>query len=270
MIESKIKNNTALISIMHANNELGTINDVKRIGQIAHSRNIPFHTDAVQTFGKYKPNMKKNNIDALSMSFHKLYGPMGVGMIIINNEFIQGYGLCSIISGSQQYSLRGGTENVPGIAGSLAALIDNFKNRKKKNQKLLTLKKHICDTLGGSIPFGEYKTYFSKPPKRNEFVILGAKKSLPNTLLLSFAKNIGPPFCNSKLKKFLNQNNIIVSIGSACSTRSTKASHVLEAIKAPAVIKRGVIRISLSDKSTKKEINTFCKYLIRGISSQCS
>ena len=91
LVKKAIRPNTCLITIMSANNEIGSINPISEIGKMAHRKNIPFHTDTVQTFGKYKMNLPNNCIDAISVSFHKLYGPMGIGMLIINNELIAGY-----------------------------------------------------------------------------------------------------------------------------------------------------------------------------------
>ena len=281
LVKKSITKDTALISIIAANNELGCINNIKSLGDIAHSKNIPFHTDAVQLFGKYKLPIK-GYVDALSMSFHKLYGPMGLGILLLNDELVNGYGLAGQISGPQQGSLRGGTENVPSIAAALACMKSTFKNRNEKNKKMFTLKKRIIDNIKKEIPLGEYKSYFSNMPIQNEFIVLGPRSNnsvthpnvLPNTLLLSFAKNtnFGKPnyvhFCNVKLKEGLDKKNIIISIGSACSTDSKKASHVMYAIKAPAVIKNGVIRVSLSDNTTLKEINTFSKELLNLVTKQ--
>jgi cysteine desulfurase len=274
LIERSIKPNTALVSIMFANNEIGCINNIKEIGRIVHSHKIPLHTDAVQIFGKYKISLPKHNIDAISMSFHKLYGPMGMGLLIISNDLIQGYGIECQIAGSQQSTLRGGTENVPAIAGSVSCMEDTFKNRHEKNKKLHMLKLFFISELEKKIPRGEYEMYF-KPdkPKRNEFIILGPKDNnniitpnvLPNTILISFVKNKGPAFCNVDLKKHLDKKNIIVSIGSACNTLSTSSSHVLSEIRAPVNIKQGVIRISLSDNTTLQEIDIAVKELIKSV-----
>lgn len=270
----------ALVSIMAANNELGTINKYSEIGEIAHKYNVPFHTDAVQLFGKYVMKLANENIDALSMSFHKLYGPMGIGMLLLKNEFVEGYKLNSQIFGSQQKALRGGTENVPLVAGAIAAMWDTFKNRSEKNKHMLTLKNAFVKSLERNVPKGNYVDYFNehaKSPKSDEFIILGCPsddvgKCLPNTLLLSFAKNSATSpedyFCNVKLKKALDAKKIIVSVGSACNTSSAKASHVLYAIKAPDVIKRGVIRISLSDNSRKKDMDELLSCLVAALRSQ--
>ena len=283
LINKAITSNTALISIMAANNELGCINDIKKIGEIAHAHKIPYHTDAVQIFGKYKIQMAKNNIDALSMSFHKLYGPMGLGMLVISNDLINGYGLKGQISGSQQNELRGGTENVPAIAAAIASVKHTFTSRDSKNKKMYSQKKRILNELEKAIPLGTYKNYFEgKGPNRNEFLVIGPQCNgnyknpnvLPNTILLSFVKNVQfegeeyKPFCNVDLKKCLNRKNIIVAVGSACSTSSKKASHVLYSIKAPEKIRQGVIRISLSDDTTNKELEIFTKELISCVKKQ--
>lgn len=283
LVKKAITSQTALISVMAANNELGCINDIRAIGEIAHDKKIPFHTDAVQLFGKYKIPLIKNRVDALSMSFHKLYGPMGLGMLIISNALIDGYNLKGQISGTQQNKLRGGTENVPAVAGAVAAIKSTFANRSEKNKKMCLQKKHIIYELEKALPQGTYKSYFSKKkPKRNEFLVLGPESNssyknpnvLPNTLLLCFVKNVSfskegyKPFCNVDLKKCLNRRNIVISVGSACATSSKKASHVLYSIKAPEIVRQGVIRVSLSDNTTKKEIDTFVKELILCLKKQ--
>jgi cysteine desulfurase len=279
IIKQAIVPTTALITIMAANNEIGCINDIKKIGDVAHSHKIPFHTDAVQLFGKYKINLPKANVDALSMSFHKLYGPMGLGMLIISNDLIEGYDLKGQISGTQQNELRGGTENVPAIASAIASMKHTFTDREAKNKKLMMQKKKIILGLEKSIHKGKYENYFvNKKMPHNEFLVLGPEcngdyKSpnvLPNTLLLAFIKNVEPekPFCNVNLKKCLHKKNIIVSVGSACLTNSKKASHVMYAIKAPDIVKQGIIRVSLSDDTTSKEIDTFIRELIKCVNSQ--
>lgn len=279
LVKRAITKDTALISIMMANNEIGCINNVKKIGEIAHEKKIPFHTDAVQIFGKYKIHLESSNIDAISMSFHKLYGPMGIGLLILNNDLVTGYGLKGQISGSQQNKLRGGTENVPAIAGSIAAMESTFMNRDSKNKKMYMFKKQIINELKRVLPLGDYKSYFSdKSPTQNEFIVMGPSDNgyrkptvLPNTLMLSFAKNNledGKEFCNIELKKKLDNKNIIVSIGSACNTSDKNASHILYAIRAPDVVKKGIVRISLSDNTTKSEIDKFVKELTNGLDSQ--
>jgi cysteine desulfurase len=261
---------------MAANNEIGCINNLKAIGTVAHDAKVPFHTDAVQLFGKYKIPLRASRVDAVSMSFHKLYGPMGLGLLIVSNELVDGYGLQGQIAGTQQGALRGGTENVPSIAGALPALRDTFTNRISKNKKMFDLKNMLIYELSTILPQGDYKKYFSARhsdrPKQNEFVVLGPVNFngyrqpavLPNTLLVAFAKNIvsdGKPFCNVLVKKCLDKKNIVVSVGSACATSSARASHVMYAIRAPQVIRQGVMRISLSDHTTREDILTLVSEL---------
>ena len=274
-VQNALKTNTALISIIGANNELGCINNVKEIGAIAHKNKVPFHSDFVQLFGKFKINLQKYNIDSISVSFHKLGGPIGCGLLVINNNLIRGYGLMAQIHGTQQMGLRGGTQNIPAIASSIVALKHTFEGRDAKNRKLLALKQYTLSKLGNAIPFADFATYLDPTSKHKpaEFVLLGQvdnAKSLPNTILLSIAKNKGKSFCNVALKNELEKRNIIVSIGSACNTKSKNASHVLNAIKAPPVIKRGVIRISLCDTNTKKELDTFISVYLTAIKKQLS
>jgi cysteine desulfurase len=274
-VEKEIKSNTCLITIMFANNEVPIINNIEEIGKVAHKHRVPLHSDCVQIFGKYKIDVNKNSIDALSASAHKFYGPKGVGLLIINNKLIEGYNLTAEISGSQQKGLRGGTENIAGIASMIAALKWAFVNRKKKNQRLFELRDYFIECLNKKFKIGDYLKYIKEQESESlEIVLLGPpndKKGfiLPNTVLLSVCKNKGRPFCNVELKKYLDSKNCIVSIGSSCLTKSDKASHVLSAISAPPVIKRGVIRISFNDYNTYGEIDKFINILEIGIIKQC-
>ncbi len=278
-IEAAITPSTALISVQTANNEIGSINDIRAIGAIAHARHIPFHTDAVQTFGKYTMNLARNNVDALSMSFHKMYGPMGLGLLIISDELIEGYGLRGIIAGTQQGALRGGTENVPAIAGVIPSLKYTFTRRQAKNAYLHSLKVRLIKGLEAVMPRDDYGSYVGRedaPPQQpasqkrrasGAFVVMGPpiEDALPNTVLISFVR---PDLCNGDLKKCLRKKKIVVSVGSACATSSAKASHVLYAIRAPKVIRQGIIRISFSDTSTNSDIDTFVKEVVKCIHEQ--
>lgn len=276
-IEAELKPNTALVTVIYANNETGSLNPVSKIAQITHAKNIPFHTDAVQIFGKIPLQIKKLGIDALSMSFHKLYGPMGLGLLIIKDDLIKGYKLESQICGSQQNGLRGGTEPVPLIAGAAAALVDNFKDRKAKNLKVLKLRELLISLLKKDFNVIGYADYLqekkhNKPnletttPKKfdkciKQIVIIGPPQEhkqlyLPSTILMSIVDH-GKRICNVKLKKLLESKNVIVSIGSACNTASPKASHVLTALGAPPEIKQGVLRVSLGDYNTVEDVKKF-------------
>ena len=283
-IEAEIKPNTCLVSVMYANNEIPVINNIKEISNITHKHRVPLHTDAVQVFGKYKINIKTDNIDALSASAHKFYGPKGVGLLILNNDLINGYRLTAEINGSQQSGLRGGTENIPGIASLMSALKYAFIKRADKNKHLYKLRKRFLDKSHKIFKFVDYTSYiYDKKDNKNkepyvrsdlELVSLGPpedKKSfiLPNTVLLAVCKNRGKPFCNVQLKNDLDKKGFVVSIGSACNTKSTKSSHVMDSIGAPPVVKRGVIRISFGDNNTMKEVDNFVIALKHSILMQC-
>ena len=289
-VEKEIKMNTCLITIMFANNEIPIINNIKEIGAMAHRHKVPMHSDCVQIFGKYKINMVDNNIDALSASAHKFYGPKGMGLLIINNSLIEGYKLTAEISGSQQHGLRGGTENVAGIASMLVALKTVFVNRKKKNEHLLALRNRLLDKLEKDFTFNTIENYVDfedsdasehasqskKTVKKTdiELVNLGPPRDkkgfiLPNTVLLAICKNKGKPFCNVDLKHFLDSKNIVVGIGSTCMTNSDKASHVLYAIGATPVIRRGILRISFGDNNMVSDVDKLVAALKEGVAKQC-
>lgn len=275
-VQNAIRSNTCLISVMYANNEIPVINNIGKIGKIANLTNIPLHTDAVQIFGKFRIDMKKDNIEAMSASAHKFYGAKGSGVLIISKDLIEGYDLRSEICGTQQNRLRGGTENVASIASFHAALKDVFKSRVQKNIRMRNMRSKILNLLGNEFKFNAYNNYLSnnQPHSNLELVSLGPPENkenwiLPNTILLAICKNTGIPFCNVDLKNFLEKKHITISIGSACHTSSKNASHVLNAIGASPIIKRGVIRISLGDKNTLSEVNRFVSYLSEGIRKQC-
>lgn len=311
-----------LITIMFANNETGSINNIPKIGEIAEKHQIPLHTDAVQVFGKFRINMPNNHIAAMSASFHKLYGPGGIGLLVIENSLIEGYKLTSLISGTQQDGLRGGTENVPAIASAMEATKWTFHNRANKNDKLYDMKLRIIKKLEKHYPFGNLLDYIldhatsksievegtksiidSKEVNVDEIKLKGDKvggrierasedsddenvegsetthhkpielvvigpplerknSCLPNTLLLSVAKNKGESFCNVAFKHALAKRGVIISISSACLTMSPKASHVLTAMDLPPVIKKGVLRISLGDYNTNEECDQFVEIFL--------
>lgn len=268
VVTRAIKPNTCLISIMAANNETGAINDIKAIGQIAHKHLVPFHTDCVQTFGKFKLDPLDCGVDAFSVSFHKLHGPAGVGLLAIKRAFVEGFKLQAEICGTQNCDMRGGTENIMGIAGSYAALKYTWSNRSAKNAHLLRMKKTIMEGLASQLPAQTYREYLENPTKYAAmpvyvvFISLCTNSYLPNTIFLSFVRNKEPLMCNVNLKKCLEKNNIIVSVGSACNTASSKASHILDAIGADMFVKKGALRISMPDDMTKEMCDVFVKKII--------
>jgi cysteine desulfurase len=272
IVESTLRNypKTCLLCVMHANNETGAINDISKIGAIAHKYSVPFHCDAVQAFGKFPLKPVKDNVDSFCIAFHKLYGPPGVGALVVKQKLLIGYKLQPIIFGSQNNGYRGGTENLPGIGASMSAFTETMNNRAVKNNKLLAMKKVIVDSISAKLPVRSYVDYIegvypqkvstlgldkNKQPQL-EIVRLDTNNGLPNTLLLSIVTR-NKVFCNVKFKDILEKNHIIVSIGSACNTSSDKASHVLYAMSADKLIRRGVLRVSLGDHNTMDEAKLF-------------
>lgn len=249
-----ITSNTRLITIMHANNETGVINDIAAISKEGHAQGIIVHTDAVQSFGKSPFNVRANGVDAVSVSFHKCHGPPGCGALILKSAVRRRFGLKGIVSGSQNDGLRGGTENIPGLAASRVGLIYTWTDRSKKNVRMFELKKKLIDLLGRcfvTATFQQYKTGNSDP--RTKMVLISGQKGfLPNTLMISCVGR--SDVCNSSIKRDLAKLGIIISIGSACNTSSPYASHVLDAIGADSAIKRGALRISIGDETTEEDI----------------
>jgi cysteine desulfurase len=273
-VEDEIKKNknTALVSIIYANNELGTINSISLISQVCKKYDIPLHTDAVQMFGKCRLNVTKLGVTSMSVSFHKFYGPKSFGLLILNKQFVDGYKLDGIIHGSQQFGLRGGTQDVSLIASAYAALNFTFKKRNEKNAHLFKLKERLVKTLSDKFPVVEdYKDYLSgniPSAKKHKFYILllGPKYKLKervliNTLMICIIPFGSEKLCNVKLKKKLADANIFVSITSACLTSLSHASHVLHAIDADEKIKRGVLRVSFIDNTKVKDITYFTNKL---------
>lgn len=276
-IEKQIKKNTCLITIMGANNETGAINDIQNIGKIAKKYNIPFHTDYVQLFGKHKLDLSNQLITSLSVSFHKLYGPLGIGLLIIHKKIIDMYNLCGMKNTMDP--LRGikmGTPAVPLIAGAIVAMKDNFIRRNLKDHHLLQLRMRFFTLIKAYYPIIYYDEYLSKKIKLPSvsIIIFGphmeeTSKYMHNTILLSIATS-KVQFCNVKLKKYLEIHNVIVSIGSACHTHSKNASHVIMNLKVPPMIRRGILRISFVDTTTDTEIQKAVNVIVSGIKKQIS
>ncbi len=235
-LERAITKNTLLVSIMHANNEIGTIQHIKEIGRICKKKGVYFHTDAVQSFCKEDIDVKKMNVDLMSLSSHKVHGPKGAAALYVK----RGTKISSIMNGgSQEYSLRPSTENVAGIVG-FAKAVSLFNAG--QNKSMNTLRDHATSRILSEI----------KDARLN-----GSRdKRLSNNISLSF-KNLN----GETILKHLNAKGIYVSTGTACLTGSYEASHVLNAIKADPAYIKGTIRISLSRFTTKEEINNFIDVL---------
>lgn len=237
-LEKNIKNTTILISIMFANNEIGTIQPIEEISKIAHSRNITFHTDAVQALGNTLIDVERQKIDMLSLSGHKINAPKGIGALYIKDgieveKFING--------GHQEKNKRAGTENVAGIVGLGKACQIANRNMEKHIKYLKKLREYYIDRL---------KKEFSEKIRINGSM----EKRLPGNANISF-KNED----SSKIIYKLDEKGICVSSGSACSSGNTEPSHVLKAIAVPEEYINCAIRTTFGDKNTFEQID----YLIR-------
>lgn len=239
-LKNIIKDNTILISVMFANNEIGTIEPIEEIGKIAREKNILFHTDSVQAIGNVKIDVQKMNIDLLSMSAHKFYGPKGVGAIYIRNGI-----KCNKIQdgGHQEKDKRAGTENVAGIVGLGKAIQLSYKNLEENNNKISNLRDYYEMQVEKNIPYVKVNGH------RN--------KRLPGNSNISFKFIDG-----ESLLLNLDMNGICVSTGSACSSGSTDPSHVLLAIGLPDSIAKGTLRVTLGKENTKEDVDYLVDNLI--------
>ena len=278
-IAEEIRPNTRLISIIHTNNETGAVAPVAAIGKIAARAGVMFHVDCTQSFSKIPIQMCANHIDFLTASAHKFYGPTGVGILALSPRAVA-LGV-SQIGGTQFGKLRGGTENIPGIASTLAAMRYCAKDRASKNETLYRHKLAIVRALAneyGLIPYidcygqpDEWTTVCDDTPAK--VILMGSIiDSSPNTLLLSIIRTglypMSDRFCNVKLKQSLFDEGVIISIGSACNTKSSGPSHVLKAIRAPYIVRSGTIRISMLDTVSEDQVQKMIKILITGINRQ--
>jgi cysteine desulfurase len=274
-----IKPNTIVISVMHVNNETGGINDIASIGKIAAAHNITFHTDIVQSYAKLLNPEDLHDIDALSVSFHKIHGPTGVGALIIKPRLIPILQKAPQISGSQNEGIRGGTENIAGIAGaatavqlSNAAQISTYQHVEKLKNMLVThlLNQYKLEKFSALAGTPDETEWMGPQDGKVSIIFLGPitwdgtpdrERSSPYTLLVSFIKHspMASHFCNIQLQKDLNDAGAIVSIGSACNGGAP--SHVLKAMRAPFIVRCGVIRISPGAYNTEAEIKKFCQLL---------
>lgn len=232
-LEKAITPETILISVMFANNEIGTIQPIREIGLIAREHGILFHTDAVQAFGQVPINVDEMNIDMLSSSGHKINGPKGIGFLYIR----KGVKIRSFVhGGAQERKRRAGTENVPGIVGYGAAAARALKTMKERTAGEIELRDYMIERIRKEIPFVKLN---GDPVKR-----------LPNNVNVSFRFIEG-----ESLLLMLDSFGICASSGSACTSGSLDPSHVLLAIGLPHEIAHGSLRLTLSEETTKEEVD---------------
>lgn len=232
-LEKAIRPTTVLISIMFANNEIGTIQPIKEIGEIAKKHNILFHTDAVQAFAQVEINVNDLGIDMLSASAHKLNGPKGIGFLYIRKGVkIRSY----IHGGAQERQRRAGTENVPGVVGFGKAVEIAMTTLEDRAKKEIVLRDYLIKRILSEIPYVRLNG--------------DRVKRLPNNVNISFQFIEG-----ESLLILLDMNHICASSGSACTSGSLDPSHVLLAIGLPHEIAHGSLRLTLSYDNTLEEID---------------
>ena len=248
-VADAIREDTCLVTVMYANNEIGTIQLIKQIGEICRSKGVLFHTDAVQAVGHLKINVKEQNIDMLSLSAHKFYGPKGIGALYAK----KGIRLTNIIDGgAQERGKRAGTENIPAIMGMAAALEEAINNIDCSTKKQIILRDKLIKGLS-QIPHS---------------ILNGdATNRLPGNVNFCFEGIEG-----ESLLLLLDDKGICASSGSACTSGSLDPSHVLLAIGRVHDIAHGSLRLSLSDETTENDIDYTIKSVtevveyLRGIS----
>lgn len=232
-LKSAIREDTILISIMYANNEIGTIQPIREIGAIAHEHGILFHTDAVQAFGQVPINVDEDQIDMLSASGHKLNGPKGIGFLYIR----KGVKIRSFIhGGAQERRRRAGTENVPGIVGFGKAVERAVSTMEVRTKKERELRDYLIERIEKEIPYCRLNG--------------DRTKRLPNNVNFSFWFIEG-----ESLLIMLDMKGICASSGSACTSGSLDPSHVLLAIGLPHEIAHGSLRMTLSEETTKEDLD---------------
>lgn len=232
-LKAAIRPDTILISVMFANNEIGTIQPIKEIGEIAKEHNILFHTDAVQAYAQVPINVDEMHIDMLSASGHKLNGPKGIGFLYIR----KGIKIRSFVHGGQQErGRRAGTENIPGIVGLAAAAKRSFSMLEEKMKKEIELRDYLISRIEAEIPYCRLNG--------------DRKKRLPNNVNFSFQFIEG-----ESMLILLDSKGIAASSGSACTSGSLDPSHVLLAIGLPHEIAHGSLRLTLSEENTKEEMD---------------
>lgn len=232
-LEAAIRPDTILITVMAANNEIGTLQPVREIGAIAKKHGVLFHTDAVQAFGHCSIDVNKDNIDMLSASGHKINGPKGIGFLYVR----KGIRLTNLIHGGQQErGRRAGTENVPGIVGLGAAAAEAVAKMDARAAYEAELRDYMIARILKEIPYVRLNGH--------------SQKRLPNNV------NVSIRFIEGEaLLMMLDMKGICGSSGSACTSGSLDPSHVLLAIGLPHAIAHGSLRLTLSDETTKEDVD---------------
>jgi len=235
-VRDAIREDTALVTIMYANNEIGTLQPIREIGEVCHEKGVLFHTDAVQAMGHVSVDVQRDNIDMLSLSAHKFHGPKGVGVLYSKKTIL----LSNIIEGgAQERGKRAGTENVPGIIGMVTALEEVVSKLDESTKHLIPLRDKLIKGLD-EISYSELNG--------------DRERRLPGTVNFCFEGIEG-----ESLLLLLDDKGVSASSGSACTSGSLDPSHVLLAIGRPHEVAHGSLRLSLSEDITEEEIDFLIK-----------
>lgn len=237
-VASAIKDDTALVTVMYANNEIGTIQPITEIGKICREKGVIFHTDAVQAVGHLPIDVKAQNIDMLSMSGHKFHGPKGIGALYIR----KGINLPNLIEGgAQERNRRAGTENIPGIVGMATALTESVNNMEENTKKVAALRDRLIEKI------------LKIPHSR----LNGSRENrLPGNVSVCFEGVEG-----ESMLLYLDMQGVCASSGSACTSGSLDPSHVLLAIGLPHEVAHGSLRLSLCEYNTEEEVDFIAEVL---------
>lgn len=235
-LEAAVREDTALVTVMFANNEIGTVQPIKEIGEFCRARKIPFHTDAVQAAGHMPINVQEMNIDLLSMSGHKFHAPKGVGVLYAK----KGMPLFNIIEGgAQECGKRAGTENIPGIVALAAALKESVDNMEANTAKIIPMRDKLFTELS-KIPHSKING--------------SLEHHVPGTVNMCFEGIEG-----ESLLLLLDAKGVCASSGSACTSGSLDPSHVLLSLGLPHEVAHGSLRLSIGEYNTMEEIDHIIK-----------
>ena len=238
-LKAAIRPDTCLVTVMYANNEIGTIQPIAEIGAVCREQGIPFHTDAVQAVGHLPINVTKENIDLMSMSAHKFHGPKGIGALYCR----RGIRLTNFIEGgAQERNRRGGTENLPAICGMAAALEDACTGMEERSKTVSAMRDRIIDEVVQNIPYVRVNG--------------DREKRLPGNVNICFEGIEG-----ESLLLRLDLEGICASSGSACTSGSLDPSHVLLAIGLPKEIAHGSLRLTLDEENTEEDVQHLLEVL---------
>lgn len=270
LVAARARPALTLVTVMAANNETGALFDIAGLSRVAREFRVPFHTDAVQAFGKgvfasaSAPMFHGAHCDAFTVSFHKLHGPLGVGLLAVRRDLAAALPLPALVHGTQASGRRGGTENVPALAAARVGFLETLAGRVNKTARLTRLRSWLIQELESRYDCYTLAEYLAaRGPDLGDgaarLVWLSPAACLPNTLALAIVqlKDGGRrSFCNRACRDGLEARGVVVGLGSACNAASA-GSDVLEAMGVPPKLRRGVLRISLGDATVESDLTQF-------------